>query len=391
MTKNVFWFKYICAIGGCERFLAEIAKKYGIDHDIEIWYERGDSKQIERLSKFVRCRKWTKPQIIECEKFFANFNLEICADGYVKAKEYYFVVHANFHKLGYKPNVASVEHLNPKFIAVSKWARDKFIEFTGKPCDYIYNPLTLEPKEKVMHLVSACRLDDRVKGGERTRKLIQALDKYCEATGRHYIWTIFTNPTNETYISKNVAIMPPRIDVRPYIQEADIVLQLSNDMETYCYTTNEAWSYGVHTITTPLSVNKELPIPKEANYVLDWDCSNIDDVVRHIFEDELKPFTYKAPKDEWDKYLAKGESTYQKELKMKYTVRATKLFENITDNQVGRTRKEGETWEVDKPRLDVLLTREGIIEVVGQVEEVENTKKEQPKETKKAVRKTTKK
>ena len=54
--------------------------------------------------------------------------------------------------------------------------------------------------------------------------------------------------------------MKPRTDIRPYIAEADYVLQLSNDMETYCYTINEALGYGKTIVTTPLSILKELPI-----------------------------------------------------------------------------------------------------------------------------------
>lgn len=381
MVKNIFYFKYILAIGGTEQFLYEIAKKYGLDHDIVVMYERGDARQIARLSRYVKCIQWNGKDIVECEKYFANFNLDQA--NYVKAKEYYFVVHANFNELGYKPNISTIEHLNPKYIAVSKWAKDEFEKFTGKPCDYCYNPLTLEPKEKVMHLVSACRLDDEVKGGKRTLKLIEALDRYCSMHNRHYDWKIFTNTTRIDNISPNVCFMKPRVDVRAYIQDADYVLQLSNDMETYCYTTNEAWSYGVHTITTPFSVNKELPIPKEANYILEYDCSNVDDVARHIFEDELKTFVYKAPQDNWGNLLVKGESQYQKELKMKMLVKATKNFEKVIDNEVGRVRQEGEMWEVSKFRYDQLKAYGGLIEDVIQ------DAQEPTKEVKKAVRKTT--
>lgn len=385
MAKNLFYFKYLQKIGGTEQFLYEIAKKYGLDHDIEVQYEIGAKEQVERLSKYVRCTQWKKGQIVECEKYFANFNLDQA--NYVKAKEYYFVVHANFDELGYKPDISTIMHLNPKFIAVSQWAKDEFEKFTGKECDYCYNPLTLEPKEKVMHLVSACRLDDEVKGGKRTKALIEALDRYCALNNRHYLWTIFTNSNTSVIQSDNVVFMKPRLDVRPYIQDADILLTLSNDMETYCYSNNEAWSYGIHTITTPLSVNKELPIPKDANYILDWNCENIDDVVRHIFEDELKPFTYKAPKDNWEHYLVKGESEYQKELKRMIKVRATKQFENVIDNEIKRPRKEGEVWEVNNVRLKQLQDFGGLVEVVE-----EEIKEAIPTtEVKKAVKKTTKK
>ena len=72
--------------------------------------------------------------------------------------------------------------------------------------------------------------------------------------------TIFTNPTKVQVDSPNVILMKPRLDVRPYLADSDYVLQLSNDMETYCYTINEALGYGVPIISTPLSILKELPI-----------------------------------------------------------------------------------------------------------------------------------
>lgn len=382
MGKNIFYFKYLQEIGGTEQYLYEIAKKYGADYDIEIQYEVGAKKQLERLSKLVRCTQWHKGEIVECDKYFANFNLDQA--NYVKANEYYFVVHANFNELGYKPDISSIMHLNPKFIAVSKWARDEFIKFTGKPCEYCYNPLTLEPKEKVMHLVSACRLDDVVKGGKRTLQLIQALDEYCKRTGRHYIWHIFTNNVNMSIDSPNVCLMKRRIDVRPFIQDADIVLQLSNDMETYCYTTNEAWGYGVHTITTPLSVLKELPIPKQANYILEYDCSNVDDVVRHIFEDELKPFRYDPPKDDWVKLLAKGKTNYQKELKKMIKVEV--INETLFVNRLNKAFKRGDVAELTKEEFD---KAQGF-GWVKQLQEVKTATKPEV-ETKKAVKKTTKK
>ena len=236
--SNIFYFFKLASIGGTEQFLYELAKKYH-DYDITIVYDVGDPDQVKRLKKYVRVIKHKKGEIIKCNKAFFNFNLNIINE--VEAKEYYFVSHANYEELhrvhgGYIPPID-----NPKlthYIGVSQFATDKLSEYgekINKPIKVIrcYNPLTLEPKEKVLHIVSAGRLDDTVKGGDRCIKLIKALDNYCEKTGRHYIWTIFTNPTTINVNSKNVVFMKPRLDVRPYIADADYVVQLSNDMETY--------------------------------------------------------------------------------------------------------------------------------------------------------------
>lgn len=364
--KNIFYFRIISKIGGTEQFLYEIAKKYK-DWDITVFYDNGDPSQLKRLRQFVRCKQRKKGEKVICNKAFFNFNTDMIDD--VEAEEYYFISHANYEELGYKPPIEKEKLTN--YIGVSKFSANKLDEYgkkLGKEIETIpcYNPLTLEPKEKVLHLVSACRLDDKVKGGERTLKLIKALDKYCEETGRHYLWTIFTNPNLKVQLnSPNVVIMKPRVDVRPYIADADYVLQLSNDMETYCYTINEALGYGVPIVTTPLSIVKELPINDNMRIELKYDCSNVDEVARQIFEKKVKPFNYEIPKDDWEKLLAKGESTYKEELKMKFKVKA---IINFTDLEENKHRNIGDVFECCKERKDFLLEHKAI-EVVEEIKE----------------------
>lgn len=331
--KNIFYFRKISRIGGTEQFLYEIAKKYH-DWDITVFYDEADKDQLKRLKKLVRCKQRVKGEIVKCDKAFFNFNIDMIDD--VDAKEYYFVSHANWEIIGYKPpiNHPKLTH----FIGVSQFSVDKLNEYAGKlgmKIDAIkcYNPLQLEPKQKVPILVSACRLDDVVKGGERTLRLIDALDRYCELNNRNYLWLIFTNATTINVQSPNVILMKPRIDVRPYIAMADWVLQLSNDMETYCYTTNEATGYGVPIVTTPLSVYKELPVTKNERIVLEWDCSNVDEVAKEIFEKEVKPFEYKIPKDDWNKILAKGKSTYKYDPKEIVKCKCTRYYFDIEHQQ----------------------------------------------------------
>lgn len=394
--KNVFYFRKICKIGGTEQFLYEIAKKYK-NCDITIFYDWADEKQLDRLRKYVRCKKRVKGEIVKCNRVFFNFNLDMIDDIESIDNYYAFVGHANYKVLGYEPpiNHPKLTH----FIGVSQFSTDKLDEW-GKILKVntntikCYNPLTLEPKEKVVHLVSACRLEDKTKGGERTRILIEAMDRYCEKHDRHYLFTIFTNPTKTSINSPNVVLMKPRIDVRPYIADGDWFVQLSDDMETYCYSDNEALGYGVPIVTTPLSILKELPITENEHIILNWDCSNVDEVVRQIFEKEVKPFKYIPPKDEWDKLLAKGESTYKEERKMKYLVEATDKYveKNDWDVELSKqknvdkyTPKEGEQWEVDCARKEK-LEELGYVKTIREIEEESDVDKttEEPKDEKEA-------
>lgn len=354
--SNIFYFRVISPIGGTEQFLYEIAKKYK-DYDITIFYDETDGEQLRRLKKLVRCKKHIYGQKVKCKKAFFNFNIDMIED--IEAEEYYFVSHANYEELdrvhgGYKPPIYNKKITH--YLGVSEFATDKLNEYAeyigsnikAKRC---YNPLTIEKKEKVPILVSACRLDDKVKGGERTLKLIEALDKYCKEHNRHYLWLIFTNHTNIELNSKNVVYMQPRIDVRPYIAMADWVLQLSNDMETYCYTTNEALSYGVPIVTTPLSINKELPFTENEHIELDWNCDNVDEVARQIFEKKVKDFKYTPPKDSWNEILDLTPSTYEQDFK---TIVEVKCISPYTDLELN----EDKTPQSDPYKTNLIRAEE---------------------------------
>ena len=383
--KNIFYFKRICRIGGTEQFLYEIAKKYN-DYDITVFYDEADIFQLNRLRKYIRCKKRIPKEKVICERAFFNFNIEMIDDVESTENYYCFISHANYEELGYKP---PIEH--PKlthFIGVSEFASQKLDEYGEKlgrkiKTQCCYDPLTLEPVKKVPILVSACRLDDAVKGGQRTLKLIEALDKYCEENDRQYLWLIFTNKTSFPLPSKNAVYMQPRVDVRPYIAMADWVLQLSNDMETFCYTTNEANGYGVPIVITPLSVYNELPATDNEKIVLNYDCSNVDEIARLIFEKEVKPFTYKPPEDIWYKILAKGENKYKEEKKMKVKV---ECINNYNDLQLGRLVQVGEELTITKERADTLEE----LNLIKVIEVIKEEKKEDKKKPTKRVEKSKK-
>lgn len=396
--SSIFYFKKISKIGGTEQFLYEIAKKYK-DWDITVFFDEADKNQLKRLKQLVRCKKRIKGEKIMCKKAFFNFNIDAIDDIESTENYYAFVSHANYEEIGYKP---PIEH--PKlnhFIGVSQFATDKLNEYGNKlglnfKAVKCYDPLTLEPKQKVPIIVSACRLDDKVKGGERTLKLIDALDRYCEKNNRQYLWLIFTNKTSIELTSPNAIYMQPRVDVRPYIAMADWVAQLSNDMETYCYTTNEANGYGVPIITTPLSVYKELPVTDNERIVLDWDCSNVDEIARLIFEKEVKPFNYNPPKDEWDKFLANDKSNYEEEKNMKVKVRCVRDYFDLKLNKLIQPKEDDENYEriITRERAEEIIDKtDGAIEIIETIKEQKETAdipkkstiKKQPKKEK-AVR-----
>ena len=355
LYSNIFYFREINKIGGTEQFLYEIAKKYN-KYDITMFYDETDEKQITRLKKLVKCKKRIAGEKIQCKKAFLNYTIDIIDD--IEAEEVYFVSHANFQVLGYKPPITHPKITN--FLGVSDFAStqlDKMgellqVETNTQTC---YNPLTIEPKEDVKIIVSACRLDDNVKGGKRTLDLIKAFDEYCEKNhNAHYLWLIFTNPPKHIELdSPNVVLMKPRIDIRPYIAMADYVAQLSDDMETYCYTINEALSYGVPILTTPLSILKELSITKNECIMLDWDCSNANEVVEEVFTKKVKPFKYIPPSDNWYEILDHTKSDYQKYLKKPVKIQAIKNYYDLELKKYIST--DDKPFTVTRERADYLI------------------------------------
>ena len=180
---NIFYFRHICRIGGTEQFLYEIAKKYH-KRDVVVLYDTIDSEQLRRLRELVKCIKRNKEDVYIAKRAFYNFNID--AIDQIEADEHIFVCHAIYQELRYYP---PIDHPKlSKIVAVSKYAKKMIeeqekIQNVDKPIVQCYNPLTLEKPDKVLRVVSACRLEDETKGGDRTIKLIHALDDYCEKTG----------------------------------------------------------------------------------------------------------------------------------------------------------------------------------------------------------------
>lgn len=309
--ENLFYFRLILHIGGTEQFLYEIAKKYH-GKDITVLYDRCDPEQYLRLRKLVRCVKREPSKIYRAKRAFFNFNDD--AFDQVEAEKKYFVSHANWDIIQYKPPV--VGHNFDGYIGVSKFSQKKmndYLSYVGRDrtCQMSYNPLVLEDVKPPVRIISAGRIEDKTKGGERTLKLIDALDEASARLGLTYEWDIFTGSMPKPVMSQNVNIKKGRLDIRSFIAGADWLVQLSEDMETYCYSLNEALGLGTKIVRTPLTVCKEFSIPDGAELVLDWDCGNIKDVAEKILQNVGKnPAGYIPPEDDWDKWLGSKKATY---------------------------------------------------------------------------------
>lgn len=342
--KNIFYFRVINSIGGIETFFYYLAKKYK-NYDITIYYQEGDYEQIKRLKKYVRVKKY-KGEHIKCDKAFFNFNLDIIDN--VEAKEYIQIAHGDYKAMGIKPNT---HKKLTKYLGVSKQVCKTYKEVTGNNTEIAYNPIEIDKPRKVLNLISATRLTAE-KGKDRIIKLAKKLDD----AKIPYLWTIFTD-NKDAIDNPNIVYMKPRLDIIDYIANADYLVQLS-DNEGYCYSVVEALSVGTPVIVTDVPVFKEIGVKNNENgFILDFNLEKVN--ITDIYEKSFK-FEYKSKKDNWDKILEKGESTYQKDLKIMVKVKCIKKY---FDLELNKYQEVDDIYKVSKIRAEE-LEQLGLIEIL---------------------------
>ena len=348
MMKNVFYWPHINCIGGVETFLYEMAKKYGKDYDLTLYYKVGDKAQIDRYRKLMRVKKYNGEKI-KCEKAFFGWGTDIIDN--IEAKEYYQTLHADYKAQNLKPC------MDPKitaYLGVSQAVCDVFTETFGLPAELCYNPLTVEKPRKMLRLVSATRLTWE-KGENRMWMLADALD----AKGIPYSWEIFTNSKTVAAKNKNpnLVFRDIRLDIRDFIANSDYLVQLS-DTEAYSYSIIESLALGTPVIVTPWPCLKDLGVVDRQNaFVLPFDMSEIP--VDAIYKG-LKKFKYEIRQDCYDKYLAPGKGDYEKEKLEPVKIRCTRIYYDIV---LKEKQNFGDEQIVTRERAETLLEL-GLVEIV---------------------------
>lgn len=346
MNVNVFYFHTLNSIGGIESFFYQLGIKYGKDFDITVYYRYADLKQIERLSKVVRVKKYHDGQTIRCKRAFLCFNLDII--DHIDAEEYYQVLHGDYAKIGVFPQK------NPKVqkrIAVSQVVSDSYRSYIGEDSIVSYNPYTPTKPRKILRLISATRLTAE-KGYQRMLTLAEQLDN----AGIPFTWDVFTD-SDRAIDNPSMVFRKPRLDILDFIADADYLVQLS-DTEGYCYSIVEALSVGTPVIVTDFKVVHEIGVEEGVNgFILPLSMESVP--VKEIYRG-LKKFKYKPPEDRWGELLAPG--TGDEDSNKTVWVRCKR---NYLDIELGRTMEYGDTWEVNMERADKLLDL-CLVELVGE-------------------------
>ena len=343
--KNVFYFKKISSIGGCESFFWYLSKLY---KDFTIMYREGNPEQVKRLAQNVEVIKYEdRYGTIKCQKFFCCYGLDIP----IEAEEKYHIIHCDYKQVNFKP----IMYPSFKYIGVSKLACDSFKELTGIEAELIYNPVVVEktntPKltDKI-HLISATRLT-KEKGGERINKLARLLDK----ANIDYEWKIYTN-RQYRWDSKNIIWEQPKLDLRKEMEEATYVVQLSSH-ESFGLTVAESLCLGTPVIATDIPAFKEIGCKHGENAIIcNLEMTNVD---VNMIKKGLPKFEYNPPKSNWNKYLSKTSNYNPSDLIEVRTLRRIYLI------------NENKHIDFNKP-IDLTKARVSELECKGLVERIWN-------------------
>lgn len=226
--KTIIYLSNLNTIGGTEQWAYEIAKKYSDDYDIELLYRTADSKQLERLRKLIRCKQYNNEEI-NCDTLITAYDHNIFDKS--NAKENILTIHANYE---YEKIKMTIHPKVTKIYAVSEMAKKAFINTHKDQLDklkldveVLYNPLTLEPQQRVLRLISATRLSWQ-KGLEQMKMIANKLNE----KGYKFIWHVYTNEKNIENID-NFILMKARLDIEPFIKDADYLVQVS-ETERIC-------------------------------------------------------------------------------------------------------------------------------------------------------------
>lgn len=346
--NNILYLTDISVIGGVETFIWEMVKKYH-NLDIAVVYKTAHPTQLQRIRQYCPAYEF-KGQDIICKVAIINYDTSII--DYIKEGKIYQVIHADYEN----PSYTKVPQDNRvyQYIAITQHIVESFKRITGNENVILgYNPLTIEDRKPLV-LVSATRLS-KVKGKDRMIKLAEALNK----AGIDYIWYIFTTDTNEINLP-NIYYMKPTLDVWKWICKADYLVQLS-DTEGLSYSINEALYRNIPVIVTPLPYLDEIGVKNGVNsWTMDFDCSNIEDIVKNI--KNVPKFNFTPLKDSYNKILAKGKSKYEEKRKEIVKVQCIRPYKDLQLNE--RKNPDSEPYEVTLERAEYLRDILGTVQIL---------------------------
>jgi glycosyltransferase involved in cell wall biosynthesis len=329
-----------------------MVKKYK-DLDIAVVCNSCDSLQAERIKKY--CRLYIhNGQEIECKVAIINYDTTIIKYINEDAK-IYETIHGDYSNTDvYKGKKPPKNSRITGYIAITEFLQGKMKDILNEDNVIMsYNPLTVEKRDRPLVLVSATRMHKN-KGPARVQKLARALDE----AGIDYIWYIITNDINVVKMP-NIIYILPRLDSYKWVETADYCVLLS-DSEALSYFINEALYRNKPVIVTPLPYLKEIGVENGKNaYILNFDCSNIEDIVKNI--KNIPKFKFEPLKDKYGEIFAKSKSKYEE---YKKSIRKVRCIKAYSDIELGEDKNpQSPPYWVSAERAD-FLKQNRVIEII---------------------------
>ena len=355
---NIIFMPTISALGGIETYVYEMVKKYK-NLDIAVVSKSCDDLQAKRIKQY--CKLYIhQGQEIQCKVAIINYDTTII--NYISENaKIYQTIHGDYSSPIYKGKKPPKHPRITAYIAITDFLQDKMKELLNADNVIMsYNPLTIEKREKPLILVSATRFHAH-KGPERVKKLAEALDK----AGIEYIWYIITNDVNAV-VEPNIIYINNRLDSYKWIESADYCVLLS-DSEACSYFINEALYRNKPIIVTPLPYLKEIGVEDGKNaYIMEFDCSNIDYIVKNIRN--VPKFEFKKLEDKYRDIFAKGKSHYEEEKNKQIWVKCIKI-RGYDDLELGEHIEYGKKYLVNNLDRAEFLERNGAVIILGEENE----------------------
>lgn len=353
---NIIFMPTISPLGGIETYVYELVKKYK-DLDIAVVSKNCDPKQAERIRKY--CKVYIhNNQKINCKVAIINYDQSIIPFINKDAKIYQ-AIHADYtNEAVYGGRYPKPHPRVTAFIAITEFLQDKMKDILA-PNEVIlsYNPLTVDD-EKPIIIVCPSRLHVH-KGKKRMQEFANEMDR------QHKNWLLICITNDIGGIeSPNVIFIPPRLDISKFLQIATYVMLLS-DSEACSYTLNEALYRNIPIIATPLPYLKEIGVEDGKNaYIINFDCSNIKDVVDRI--ENVPKFKFNRLEDRYGELFTKDKSHYEEDKNIMVQVQATKTYE---DMELKRIIEKGTIIE-EPLRLERAehLERRGCVKILCEVD-----------------------
>lgn len=360
---NIIFMPTISELGGIETYVYELVKKYHY-LDIAVVSNSCHPSQAERIRKY--CKLYIhRGEKIKCKVAIINYDQSIIS--YIdKDAKIYQAIHADYTHPRYNGRKPAPHPRITAFIAITEFLQDK-MKAVLEPNKTIlsYNPLTIDDDKPII-IVCPSRLH-AFKGKTRMQEFANEMDK------RHKNWLLICITSDIGGIdSPNVIFIPPRLDISKFLQIATYVMLLS-DSEACSYTLNEALYRNIPILTTPLPYLDEIGYKDgKTGYTIEFDCSNIKDVVDKI--DNVPKFQFKHLEDKYAELFSDDPSHYESDKNILVQVQATKTYDDL---ELKRRIEQGEI--IDEPiRLERAehLERRGCVKILCEVNDKNIDKKE---------------